>query len=246
MTTYIAEIAGKDSIAAVHKIMREQPVDVIIPTIVYTSTEYGDLSAYTKSIKYLAKCGKQYGVTVADTLTLHDETLWNYICIRYQNQAFAHYGFFTPCIMCHFFAHLLRVPVYLEKAGSGIITGERYSHKGKVKANQQYDTIECFRTLFNRHGIPLIQPLIQIEDTAVVENEISDYSNISSINDVKCILSGNMTGFSISDSEYLSKQKRYLNKFVEPVGEYLLNCYMKHEQIRYKELDEIIGGCFYE
>lgn len=246
MTTYIAEIAGKDSIAAVHKVMREHSADFIIPTIVYTRTEYGDLSAYTKSINYLAECGKRYGVSVGETVNLHDEILWNHICVRYQNQLFSKYSFFTPCIMCHLFAHLLRVPLYLQQNGSGIITGERYSHNGTLKADQQYDTIRCFRTLFSSYGIPLIQPFIDVEDTNVIDKEICDYSYFSNINDVKCILSGNMTGYVLSDHEYLYRLKQYLDTFIEPVGQYLLQCYTRNEQIQYKALDMIIEGCFHE
>lgn len=246
MITYIAEIAGKDSIAAVHKMMRTQTVDCIVPTIVYTGTEYGDLSVYAKSIDYLVGCGKQYGVAVGGTIILHDEILWNYICIRYQNQLFSRFGFFTPCIMCHLFTHLIRIPTYLEKGGMGIITGERYSHKGKMKANQQYDTMNCFRTLFDRHRIPLIQPLIDTEDTKVIDEEINDCAHISNINDTKCILSGNMSGCSLSDSVYLNQLKQYLNTFVQPVGAYLLNCYIQNRQIQYEMLDEIIERCFYE
>lgn len=246
MILYIAEIAGKDSIAAVHKIMREHSADFIIPTIVYTGTEYGDRSSYTKSIDYLAECGKRYGVSVGETVILHDEILWNYICVRYQNQLFSKYGFFTPCIMCHLFTHLLRVPLYLQQNASGIITGERYSHNGKQKADQQYDTIQCFRTLFNRYGISLIQPLIDVGDTNMIDKEIGDYSYLPNINDVKCILSGNMTGYVLSDPEYLCRLKQYLDTFVQPVGQYLLQCYTKNGQIQYKALDMILEGCFHE
>ena len=42
MKKYIAEIAGKDSVSAVIKFMKENPGTVVIPTIVYTGTEYGD------------------------------------------------------------------------------------------------------------------------------------------------------------------------------------------------------------
>lgn len=246
MKTYIAEIAGKDSISAIHKIMYEKRADFIIPTIVYTGTEYGNLSSYDKSIDYLIKCGKTYGVIVGETVTIHDETLWNYICIKYQNLIFSKYGFFTPCIMCHFFTHLLRIPLYLKKGCDGIITGERYSHMGKIKANQQYDTIRCFHTLFKRYEILLVQPLLNIDDTNTIDIEIKDYINISTINDVKCILSGNMAGFSLSDDKSLYKLRYFLNTFVEPVGDYLLRCYTKNEQIQYETLDNIIRSCLYE
>ena len=49
MKKYIAEIAGKDSVSAVIKFMKENPGTVVIPTIVYTGTEYGDRESYYNS-----------------------------------------------------------------------------------------------------------------------------------------------------------------------------------------------------
>ena len=246
MKTYIAEIAGKDSIAAVHKIMRERAPATIIPTVVYTGTEYGDFSSYTRSIDYLTKCGQLYGVSVEKTMILHNEMLWNYICVKYSNLLFQTYGIYTPCIMCHLFTHLLRIPIYLERKCEGIITGERYSHKGKLKANQQQDTISLFRSLFSGHRIALIQPLIDTEDTIIVDAEIKDYSYISTINDLKCVLSGNMSGVSLEEEENLLKLRRYLDCFVSPVGEYLLQCYTKRLEIQYEELNQNIRRCLHE
>lgn len=246
MKTYIAEIAGKDSIAAVHKIMRERAPATIIPTVVYTGTEYGDFSSYTRSIDYLTKCGQVYGVSVEKTVVLHNELLWNYICAKYSNLLFREYGIYTPCVMCHLFTHLLRIPLYLERKCEGIITGERYSHKGKLKANQQQDTISLFRSLFSRHRIALIQPFIDTEDTLIVDEEINDYSHLSTINDVKCILSGNMSGVSLEEQGNLAKLRQYLHSFVSPVGEYLLQCYTKRLEIQYEELDQVIRRCLHE
>lgn len=73
MSTYIAEIAGKDSVSAVHKFMREHNVDCIVPTIVLTGTEYGDLSSYDKSILYLANYAKELGIEMECPVKLHNE-----------------------------------------------------------------------------------------------------------------------------------------------------------------------------
>ena len=92
MKKYIAEIAGKDSIAAVMKFIRENCSSqaagihrvctdksagalqssavaqdreskdagiMIIPTIVYTGTEYGDKQSYYDSFEFLKRKGKE-------------------------------------------------------------------------------------------------------------------------------------------------------------------------------------------
>lgn len=91
-----------------------------------------------------------------------------------------------------------------------------------------------------------MQPLINVEDTSIVEKEINDYAYISSINDVKCILSGNMTGLSLTDNEFLFRLNEYLDTFVKPIGNYLLGQYTKKRQIQFENLDNVIRSCFHE
>lgn len=244
MKVYIAEIAGKDSVAAVHKFVRENAVDRIIPTIVYTGTEYGDRSSYYASIEYLKEFLHRSGVTVGETIELHDEKLWNYLCIRFQNQIFQKYGFYTPCVMCHLFAHLLRVPVLAENQALGIITGERFQHEKRQKANQHQVTIKCFNRLFTDNRISLVQPLLEIADTGVIDQEIGDYKEIGHINDVKCILSGNLNGVSLEEEAFLNQLSNYVDEFIYPIGSYLLQRFLDGDPIEYEILDEIVGRCF--
>ena len=240
MSTYIAEIAGKDSIAAVHKFIRENSVDTIIPTIVYTGTEYGDTSSYYRSIEYLKRFAHERSVRFMETVYLHDEMLWNYLCVKYQHQIHQTYGFYTPCIMCHLFTHLMRVPLLVHSSSVGIITGERFSHGGKLKANQHPNTINCFRSLLERNGVLLMQPLIGINNSDIVDAEIHDYPNLGRINDVKCILSGNLTGISFLDTTVLAQLQQYLDTFVFPVGEHILGCFMTGNPIQYDTLSDVI------
>lgn len=53
MNIYIAELAGKDSVAAIHKFIRTHENIRIIPSIVYTRTEYGGFDSYFESLKFL-------------------------------------------------------------------------------------------------------------------------------------------------------------------------------------------------
>jgi len=150
MEKYIAEIAGKDSIAAVVKFIKENKDVVIVPTIVYTGTEYGDRNSYYNSIDFLRKEGERLGIEFEKTLELQNGALWNVLCARYQYLINRKYGFYTPCIACHLFTHLLRIPCFREFEAGGIITGERHSHQGKLKANQHPLTIERLTDIFEK------------------------------------------------------------------------------------------------
>ena len=148
MKKYIAEIAGKDSVSAVIKFMKENPGTVVIPTIVYTGTEYGDRESYYNSVRFLKDKSKESGVLWEDTIELTDGDFGNVLCARYQYMINQKYGFYTPCIACHLFAHLMRLPLLKKVGAEGIITGERHSHQGKLKACLLYtsdaaDDMQC-------------------------------------------------------------------------------------------------------
>ena len=246
MNIYIAEVAGRDSISAVHSFIKNNKVDVIIPTIVYTGTEYGDLNIYDASIKYLFEYSKKNDIKMNETVYLYNEKLWNYICIRYQYHIFNAYSFYTPCIMCHFFVHLMRVSLYLKYGCKGIITGERYVHDNQIKANQQELTINCFNNLFEKYGIQLIQPLLAIKETDFIIDEISDYALLDKINNVKCILSNNLDLSCFTEKIFLKKLDKFLTNYVSVVGDYLLHCFVMEKTLDYDELDKIMKRCFHE
>ncbi len=238
MSIFIAEIAGKDSIASVRKFMKENRGETIIPTIVYTGTEYGDRKSYYNSIEFLKSFAEEDGVDFADTIEISDGPLWNLICAKYQYLINKKYGFYTPCIGCHMFTHLVRVPVFKSHNADGIITGERFSHQGKLKANQHPSTIRCFLDMFNEKGINLVQPLVDIRDTDLVNEYIGNDEIIRHANDVKCVLSGNMHGFKLE--EHVKDLEHYLDGFIKPVGTFCLECLTGGVSVSIEELDEEI------
>lgn len=245
MKKYIIEIAGKDSVSAAHNFIRQNEINVIVPSIVYIGTEYGNFESYKKSIAYLSSYAKSKNIQVANLYESHDEVLWNLLCAKYQYHISQKYGFYTPCIMCHLFAHLIRIPLYTKICASGIITGERYSHNGSVKLNQHLLTIKCFQELFNKKEIVLIQPLLDVDELSVIENEIMDYKDINHINDVKCILSGNMHRVDCDNDFFRNKLSEFLYGFVVPIGEYIANSYLISGKIQYNELEVVIESALF-
>lgn len=240
MDIYIAELAGKDSVAAIHKFMRTHHDSKIIPSIAYTRTEYGGFDSYFKSLEYLKKFAVKCNVTVEELHNLSDERLWNIFCVKYQYQLHQKFGFYTPCIMCHMYTHLLRMPLCYQYGAAGIITGERTVHGDKVKINQHPRTLECFKKLIDYSGLKLIQPVVTMKDTGEVDREIGNQEIVTHANDTKCILSGNLNGY-IIDEMMLQK---FLDEYIYKIGIYIIDAFRAGRDIPYQELGQLIEGAF--
>lgn len=240
MKIYIGEIAGKDSVASIHKFLSENNGIVVIPTIVKTGTEYGDFDSYYRSIEYLKKFAFKNNNKLESPVVLNEEKLWNMICVKYQYYIYKKFAFYTPCISCHLFAHLIRVPVVMEYKANGIISGERHSHNGLIKANQHRLTLKHFIKLFERYDIELIQPLMHISDTNRIEKEIADYLNIDTVNDVKCVLSGNLDGRIFNDNDMVLRLEQFLKEYIIVIGDYVLSQYIQSKQVEYNILQSLI------
>lgn len=240
MERYIAEIAGKDSIAAVLSFASDHSGVEIIPTIAITGTEYGDLSSYEKSINFLKYKSEKFQVTMADAVYIQDGELWNRMNARYQYCIYKKFFFYTPCITCHLYAHLLRIPICKKYKARGIITGERKSHSGKLKANQHERTIEVFDNIFQDMDIRFIRPLLEIRDTSMIDSLIDDADIVRHANDVKCVMSGNLREFSLEEEDHIALMDKYLEEYVFPVGRLCTECLNNKENIDMEELDGLL------
>lgn len=240
MNVYIAELAGKDSVAAIHKFIRTHSMSRIIPTIVYTRTEYGGFDSYFKSLNYLKKYATDCGSIIEDVYELANEKFWNIFCVKYQYNLYQMYGFYTPCIMCHLYTHLLRIPLCYKFGAVGIITGERFFHGEKIKINQHPRTLDCFQRLIDYSGLKLIQPLVKVKNPIDIANEIEDNEILNHANDTKCILSGNLNG-SIVDEFALQK---FLDEYIYKTGVYIIDAYKDGKDISFKLVDQFIEGLF--
>lgn len=243
--TFISEIAGKDSIAAISSFINDVDCKIkIVPTIVYTGTEYGKFESYKESIHYLKTIANNH-VAFDKIYELRNEKIWNTLIYKYQFLLNKKYNFFTPCIMCHFYTHLLRIPLYVEKKATGLITGERMMHDDKIKLNQHFLVLECFHKLFSSYDINIIQPILQIKKTKIIDSYIDDRYILEGANDVRCILSDNLTGFIIDDKRNVDRIRDFLNEFVEPIGHYCINEMLEKGEIDVFDLDFIIKENIY-
>lgn len=240
MNHYIMEVAGKDSVAAALSFAADHREAHIVPTIVLTGTEYGDMASYENSISFLKGRLEEYGITIANTVYLQDGALWNLLNARYQYPIYRKYQFYTPCIMCHLYAHLLRVNLYRECGAKGLITGERSSHAGKLKANQHEHTVRVFRKILQGVGMEPICPLMDIRDTKTVDALIGDPEVIRHANDVKCVFSSNLQGFPLEEPGNVALLDDFLEGYVLPVGEFCAGSLAQSSRIEMDKLENLI------
>lgn len=214
--TIVAELAGKDSIAAIIKYAINNKGCYILPTIVSVPAEeqnYDDLSLHYMELKsYLSTLG----CYMYNPLMLKNDALW-WELNRPISELFNKYNFYSPCISCHAFVHYMRVPIAKQLSGK-IITGERLSHNNKIKINQNDIVLKFYEDVFSDLDVEFIKPLYGISDTAYVDKIIEEFYTKYKIEDikyVKCYMSGNSNVQSNDDLNNY-RIKEYFNEFLVP------------------------------
>jgi len=190
--TIIAELAGKDSIAAIIKYAEKNKNSFILPTVVKIPSEenrYEDLFDYYKKLQGYIELKGSHMYT---PLILNATKYWWDLnkSIKKIND---NYKFYTPCIACHALLHLIRIPL-AKQYSNKIITGERLSHNGKFKINQNKLVLNVYNDMFSYYNIKLVQPLLNIKSSNKIDLMLSEFHtqyNISQIEYMSCFLSNN-------------------------------------------------------
>jgi len=130
----VVEIAGRDSVAAAVKSVEEELFTDLLPTYVYTGTEYGPWSSLEKAVERLWR--RLPEIRVHDLLVLGSPGFWQALNGRFISELMSRYGFYTPCVACHVYLHSARIPLALTLGKVPIVSGERERHDGAIKVNQ--------------------------------------------------------------------------------------------------------------
>ena len=214
----IVEISGKDSLAAIVKYSKDKKPKYIIPTYSFTGTEYGDFKTIEDNVSFITQtCRAKYNINVGELVVLGNPKLWWLINGRYISLLFEKYKFYTPCIGCHLYFHLVRLPLANKLGVKKIISGERKRHDKKVKLNQMEEVLEAFQKIFSKLGFELIMPLKNISNNLEISKLVqleTDWKN----RQLRCTLSSNylsLDGKVIHDRE---KLKDFLNSYIFPAG----------------------------
>jgi hypothetical protein len=230
----IGEVAGRDSIAALLIAAREEKFDVLLPTAIYTGTEYGNWEFINKAVSYLKK---SLEVPVLDLIVLGEPSLWQALNGRFISLIQKKFNFYSPCPGCHLYMHLIRVPLAKSIGSRLLIGGERENHDGRVKINQTKEALDLYQEILASCGIELYLPVRHIREGTEIE-EIIGVNWSEGERQLKCTLSGNYLDRKGQPLSNMDAYSTYLNKFLKPIGRTLAEVISKGEKPNYLELIE--------
>jgi hypothetical protein len=184
----IAELAGRDSIAAAIKVLEDKEIEAFLPVYTYTGTEYGSFDYLERAVQWLK--GRLGSERVRDLVLVGSPKFWHALNGRWVKELSTRYGFYTPCIGCHVYLHASRVPLARALGVKRIISGERELHDGMEKINQIPRAIWAYRFLLSRFDVMLVTPLVKIRWDAEIDGIIgTKWSEMGE--QLGCVLSAN-------------------------------------------------------
>lgn len=214
----IAEIAGRDSAAALLAFAAENELIEVIPTVAHTGTEYGDPAVLLDNLEFLK--ARLPGVRFAPLAELNDPELWSALGGRFIFKLINDFGIYSPCSTCHLYLHLLRLPLYFQTGAECIISGERDHHDGRLKPSQTPPLLDAFNRVLGSVGARLVHPIRQQYDGAAIGRLVGDGWGEGQ-RQMSCIFSGNhldVEGSSLYDEAVMG---RFIDGFLIPAGEAL-------------------------
>jgi len=117
----IVEIAGRDSIAAAIKSVEKEKFTNLLPTFVYTGTEYGPWSSVMNAVERLSK--RLPETRIHNPVVMGSPSFWQALNGRFISELISRYDFYTPCIGCHLYLHSIRIPLAIKVGNVSIISG---------------------------------------------------------------------------------------------------------------------------
>lgn len=224
MTTSLAivEIAGRDSVAAAVTAVRERGFDSLVPTMALTGTETGDREAPLRAIATLRSLLASIA-EVHDPVPLSDPSLWSAMNARPAAVLQRRFGVYSPCLACHLYLHLLRVPLAWSHGNVPIVSGGRDTHDGRIKLSQTTASIDASTRVLAYAGVELIHPVRSASDKDVADL-IGDAWAPGEVQ-LGCQLSDNYADFDGAVTYDEAGYARYVAEYFEPVGRAVIDAW---------------------
>lgn len=220
----IVEMAGRDSVAAALKCIRDEGFTDLLPTYVYTGTEYGNWSGVPEAVRRLKKRLPE-DVRVHDLIVFGSPQLWRALNGRFMSVMVKTYGAFTPCLGCHLYLHISRVPLSVLLGNKPVICGERESHDGSIKINQIKEALDGYKAACGFYNVPLLMPIRYIEDGGKIEDILGlDWQQ--DMDQLGCVLSGNYRDCDGKNSLQKEYADHFLNDFAIPFVKEVIDEYL--------------------
>jgi len=214
----IAEIAGRDSIAAAIEAVRTRRFEAVLPTIAYTGTEFGEWGYPFEKADFLKARLDDEGVRVFQPVVLGAPEFWWKLNGRYATHLSKTYGFYTPCVGCHLYFHAIRIPIAKRIGCRCIIGGERESHDGRTKINQVDVVLDEYARFMSAFDIELLLPLRYIQSGERIE-QIIGQSWEEGGEQLKCVMNKNYLDQHGHVDYSEENMKRFLSEFALKVAE---------------------------
>lgn len=229
----IVEIAGRDSVAAAIKAVEDEGFTDLLPTYVYTGTEYGAWSSVGDAVKRLS--ARLPGTRVHPLLVMGSPRFWQALNGRFAGELASRYGAFLSCVGCHLYLHSVRIPLAVTLGKIPIISGERERHDGAVKINQTGEALDLYQAPAEEFEVRLLFPLRHISAGHRIR-EILGFEWAEGQEQLGCVLSGNYRevngGISITGEQVI----RYLKTFACPLTREIIKTYLGGQVPRHLEI----------
>lgn len=241
--TAIGEFSGRDSAAAIIKAMERGDINDVLPVASFAGTEYGNLDAIRENHALLVEqIDRMYGGSkkVHELVVYSNPQLWSVINGRFATMLIERFGFYNPCIGCHAYFHILRIPMAL-KLGRKIIAGEREYHDNRIKVNQLPRSLDTYKRIVESFGVELVEPLRKTYSGNDI-SEIIGWEWAEGSKHPECVYSGNYndaSGNAIFDETQLD---RFLEDYLYPVCTRLTEVIIKDEHAGKKEMIKAVEG----
>ena len=220
--TAIVQIAGRDSVAAAVAAVRKRGFRTLIPTIAFTGTETGDREAPFRAVEALrGLVGSE--AEVAEPVTLTDPALWSAMNARPAAEIQRRFGIYSPCLACHLYFHLLRVPLAWEHGYAPIVSGERDTHDGRVKLSQTAESIDAAVRVLRSAGVELLEPVRHASGEEIAELVGGDWEQ--GRGQLGCLLSGNYADLRGNVTYDEGGYVAYLVGYFEPLGRAIVDAW---------------------
>jgi len=221
----IGAFAGRDSAAAIVQAVRERGFSTILPTSIATGTEYGSAAELDWALEYTRRALPD--TEVLDVVRFGSAPLWRALNGRFASEIQLRYGMSSPCLACHLYVHLARVPLALSLGGLPVITGERDTHDGYIKLSQTVDSIDAEVRVLARAGVELLVPVRTFSNSEI--NELVPGWDPGK-RQLSCVHSGN---YRLSDGSIdydREAHQRYVTGFYEPAGNAVVDAWLSGER----------------
>ena len=212
----LVEIAGRDSVAA-GMLAASSSYDILIPTVVYTGTEYGNWEVVLENTRLLGDLLRdREGVDVVEEpVLLGSPRWWHAVGGRFAGVLEERYRFSTTCVACHMYLHAARVPFAREVGATAVVAGERLAHGRRLKLNQVGATLDSYVAVLEGAGVALDLPLKETEDGSHIQELVGPWRE--SEKQMRCVLESNYRDLSGEIGVPENDLNAYLEEFLEPV-----------------------------